>query len=242
MMLNLTLPLDIDFNGLASDLIGSLVGDSLKINGVSIALPYIDFHTLCCGTLEKFQSKEIRTTVHLNSAGGGDMITAVLRLAFEIVFMEENKTAVCKIIGNAIGEGKLDVYDEETLYVVLDGLYDLMETYQVPDMLLYVIYVLVTKLTPVTTDIAPRFAANGLTIKDFIASAKDPKAFIENPMTSLRAMKLPTKILSADCGRELLRSSSVLPHSSKNCLNTEQGNRRSAGKFPSAAERLNRLL
>lgn len=180
MMLNLTLPLDIDFNGLASDLIGSLVGDSLKINGVSISLPYIDFHTLCCGTLEKFQSKEIRTTVHLNSAGGGDMITAVLRLAFEIVFMEENKTAVCKIIGNAIGEGKLDVYDEETLYVVLDGLYDLMETYQVPDMLLYVIYVLVTKLTPVTTDIAPRFAANGLTIKDFIASAKDPKAFIEN--------------------------------------------------------------
>ena len=87
---------------------------------------------------------------------------------------------MCKIIGNAIGEGKLDVYDEETLYVVLDGLYDLMETYQVPDMLLYVIYVLVTKLTPVTTDIAPRFAANGLTIKDFIASAKDPKAFIEN--------------------------------------------------------------
>lgn len=179
MTINLTLPLDIDFNGLASDLIGSLVGDSIKINGVSISLPYIDFHTLCCGTLEKFQSKEVRTTVHLNSAGGGDLITAVLRLAFEIIFMDENKEAVGQIISNAIGEGKLDVYDEETMFVVLNSLYDLMETYQVPDMLLYVIYVLVTKITPVTTDIAPRFAANGITISDFINSVKDPSTFME---------------------------------------------------------------
>ena len=179
-MINLSLPLDIDFNGLASDLIGSLVGDSLEIEGVKIALPYIDFHTLCCGTLEKFFSKEQRTTVHLNSAGGGDLITAVLRLAFEILFMEENKVAVGKIINNAIGKGELDVYDEETLASVLNGLYDLMETYEVPDMLLYVVYILVTKLTPVTNDLAPRFAANGLTIGDLIASAKDPDAFMEN--------------------------------------------------------------
>lgn len=180
MTINLSLPLDIDFNGLASDLIGALVGDSLKIEGVEISLPYIDFQTLCCGTLEKFMSKEQRTTVHLNSAGGGDMITAVLRLAFEILFMDENKEAVGKIIGNAIGEGKIDVYDEETLFTILDGLFDLMETYEVPDMLLYVVYILVTKLTPVTTDIAPRFSANGLTINDFIDSAKDPEKFMEN--------------------------------------------------------------
>ena len=180
LMINLSLPLDIDFNGLASDLIGSLVGDSLEIEGVKIALPYIDFHTLCCGTLEKFFSKEQRTTVHLNSAGGGDLITAILRLAFEILFMEENKVAVGKIINNAIGKGELDVYDEETLASVLNGLYDLMETYEVPDMLLYVVYILVTKLTPVTNDLAPRFAANGLTIGDLIASAKDPDAFMEN--------------------------------------------------------------
>ena len=180
MTLNLTLPLDIDFNGLISDLVGSLVGDSFEIKGVKIALPYIDFHILCCGTLERFFSKENRTTVHLNSAGGGDLITAVLRLAFEVIFMEENKVAVGQILNNALAKGNLDKYDEETLYDILDGLYTLMETYEVPDMLLYVVYILVTKLTPVTTDIAPRFTANGLTIKDVIASAKDPKAFLEN--------------------------------------------------------------
>lgn len=176
--LNLTLPLDIDFNGFASDLIGSLVGDSIKINGVSISLPYIDFHTLCFGTLEKFQSKEIRTTVHLKSTGS-DLLTAVLRFAFETVFMEENRQAVAEIIDKAAGEGKLDTYDRETLKDTLGSLYDLMETYQVPDMLLYVVYVLVTKLTPVSSTVADRFVASGLTLKEFISSANDPEKFAD---------------------------------------------------------------
>ncbi len=176
--LNLTLPLDIDFNGFASDLIGSIVGDSLKINGVSISLPYIDFHTLCFGDLTKFQSKEIRTTVHLKSTGS-DLLTAVLRFVFETVFMDENRQAVAEIIDKAAGEGKLDEYDKETLDDTLAGLYDLMETYQVPDMLLYVVYILVTKLTPVSSTLASRFAANGLTLQEFISSVNDPDKFAE---------------------------------------------------------------
>ncbi len=180
MTLNLTIPLDVDFNGLISDLVGTLVGDSLTISGVKITLPYIDFHTLCCGTMEKFMSKENRATVHLDSAGGGDLLTAVFRLLIEVIFMQENKEAICKIISNAIGEGKLDVYDEETLYVVINQLFTLMETYDVPDMLLFVVYQLVTKVTPITTDLAPKFAENGLTIQDLINSASDPQAFISN--------------------------------------------------------------
>ena len=191
--INLSLPLDIDFNALASDLIGSLVGDALTINGVSITLPYIDFQTLCCGTLEKYNSREVRTTVKLNSSGGGDLVTAVLRLLFEVVFMEENKQAVTKIISNAIGEGKLDVYDEETLYMILDELYTLMETYELPDMLLYVIYVLVTKVTPITTTLAPRFEANGLTISELISSASDMDAFMSNIQKLLKDPSEPVR-------------------------------------------------
>lgn len=180
MTLNLTIPLDVDFNGLISDLVGTLVGDSLTIQGVKITLPYIDFHTLCCGTMVKFMSKENRSTVHLDSAGGGDLLTAVFRLLIEVIFMQENKEAICQIISNAIGEGKLDVYDEETLYVIINQLFTLMETYEVPDMLLFVVYQLVTKVTPITTDLAPKFAENGLTIQDLINSASDPEAFVSN--------------------------------------------------------------
>ena len=93
--------------------------------------------------------------------------------------MEENRQAVAEIIDKAAGEGKLDTYDRETLKDTLGSLYDLMETYQVPDMLLYVVYVLVTKLTPVSSTVADRFVASGLTLKEFISSANDPEKFAD---------------------------------------------------------------
>lgn len=178
--INLSLPLDIDFNALISDLVGGLVGDALTIEGVSIALPYIDFHTLCCGTLESFSSKEMRDTVYLNAAGGGDLITAVLRLLFEVIFMDENRTAVSNIISNAINkdEEKVDSYDKETILQIYNLLCDVMLQYEIPDILLFAIYFLVTKLTPITGKIAPLFAAKGLTIQGLFANISNPSDFL----------------------------------------------------------------
>lgn len=178
--LNLTLPLDIDVNSLVSDLIGTLVGDVLTIEGVALHLPYIDLYTLCVGTLEKFTSKEVRTIVHLNPAGGGELLTALLRIVFEVLFMDENHQALSQIIANLAGEGKLDEYDEETLYMVIDGLFELIEEYQVLDMVLYVVYMLITKLVPVADTLAPRFQANDMTITDLIDSASDMDTFMAN--------------------------------------------------------------
>ncbi len=178
--LNLSLPLDIDVNSLISDLLGALLGDTLTIEGVSIKLPYIDLYTLCVGKLEAFNSKEVRTTVYLNSAGGGELLTALLRIVFEVLFMPENHEALSQIISNLVGEGKLDAYDEETLQMVIDSLFGLIEEYNVLDMLLYVVYMLITKLVPIADTLAPRFQANNMTINDLIDSASDTDAFVAN--------------------------------------------------------------
>lgn len=178
--LNLTLPLDIDVNSLVSDLLGSLLGDVLTIEGVSLKLPYIDLYTLCVGTLEKFTSKEIRSIVRLNAAGGGELLTALLRIVFEVLFMDENHKALSQIISNLAGEGKLDEYDEETLYMVIDGLFGLIEEYEALDIVLYAVYMLVTYLVPVADTLAPRFEANDMTITDLIDSAGDQEAFMAN--------------------------------------------------------------
>ena len=178
--INLTLPLDIDFNSLVSDLLGALLGGVLTIEGVTLTLPYIDLYTLCVGTLEKFTSKEVRSTVYLNAAGGGELLTALLRIVFEVLFMDENHKALSQIIANLAGEGKLDEYDEETLYMVIDGLFGLLEEYEVLDMVLFAVYMLISKLVPVADTLAPRFAANNMTITDLIDSASNQDLFMAN--------------------------------------------------------------
>lgn len=178
--INLSLPLDIDVNSLISDLLGALVGDVLTIEGVSISLPYIDLYTLCVGTLEKFTSKEMRTIARLSPAGGGEFLTALLRIVFEVLYMEENHQALSQILSNLIGEGKLDPYDEETLYMVIDGLFGLIEENEILDIVLYAVYMLITNLVPIADTLAERLQANDMTITELIDSASDMDAFTAN--------------------------------------------------------------
>ena len=193
--LNISLPLDIDFNALFSDLIAALVGDSINIGGLQLTLPYIDFHTLCCGKLKSYSSSEMRNIVKLDSADGADLLTAALRLVFEVIFMDENKVAVMNFVVEKVGTDedgnpKLDNYDKATLLQLLDQLYTLMETYQVPDILLFTVYQLVTKLTPVSSKLAPALSASGMTITDLFSKIDDPNAFIAALTTVVQHMGL----------------------------------------------------
>ena len=178
--LQLSLPLDIDFNALVSDLLGSLLGDTLTIEGISIRIPYIDLYTLCVGTLERFNSKELRTTVFLNATGGGDLLTAILRVALEVLFMKENHTALSQIIAGLAEEGRLDAYDEETLYMIVHGLIGLVEEYQIIDIVLFAVYMLVTALVPIADTLAERLDAADLTITELIDSAGNQDEFMAN--------------------------------------------------------------
>lgn len=205
--LNLTLPLDIDVNSLISDILGTLVGDVLTIEGVQIQLPYIDLYSLCVGTLQPFLSAEDREIAHLNPAGGGELLTALLRIVFEVLFMEENHKALTQIISNLAGEGKLDAYDEETLYMVVNGLIGLIEEYEVLDMVLMVVYMLISKLVPIADTLAPRFQANNMTITDLIDSASDTDAFVANISLLL---KDPNEVEAPDTTTDVNAMTSLL--------------------------------
>lgn len=203
-ILNLSLPLDLDFNSIISELLDALVGSSLEISGVRISLPYIDFHTLCCGILDDdFMSQEVRRTTRLDSAGGADLITALFRLVFEVVYMDENQEAVGQIIRNAIDNGKVDDFDGETLAAVLSKAFDLVEEYEVLDMALFLIYFLVDKITPLSQTIIDKDIKVVEFIKNF--DINKPESIVE----------LLTKLISDGEEAEPNPTEVVIPQATK---------------------------
>lgn len=180
-VLNLSLPLDIDFNSIVSSLLGSMLGDMIVLgtrevvdeNGnvteedITLTLPYIDFYTLCAGKLERFDSKEMRRIVRLDAAGGGDLLTALLRLVISVLFIDENLDALISLLLNV--SSNLDDYDKETMTMLLSELGVLMENFDTADIVMLVLYHLVTKLCSLSTTLVDLLADSGLTIMDLVA-------------------------------------------------------------------------
>ncbi len=179
--INLSIPLDIDFNSIISSLLGSLLGDMLVLgtkevvdeNGniveedITLTLPYIDFYTLCAGKLERFDSKEMRRIVRLDAAGGGDFFTSLLRLVISVLFIDGNIEAL--IEGLLKISTNLDEYDKETMSMLLSELSGLMADFDTADIVLLVLYHLVTKLASLSTTLVDLLGDSGLTIMDLIA-------------------------------------------------------------------------
>ena len=94
--------------------------------------------------------------------------------------MDENHVALSQIIAGLAEEGRLDAYDEETLYLVLHGLLGLIEEYEVIDIVLFAVYKLVTVLVPIADTLAERLAANDMTITELIDSAGNQEEFVNN--------------------------------------------------------------
>ncbi len=179
--LNLSLPLDIDFNSVISSLLSSVLGEAIVLgtrevtdeNGnvteedITLPLPYIDFYTLCAGKLERFESKEGRKIVRLDAAGGGDLLTALLRLVISVLFIDDNIDALLSLILNV--STNLDEYDKETMSILFDSLSGLMGEFDTADIILVVLYHLITKLTSLSTTLVDLLADSGLTIMDLVA-------------------------------------------------------------------------
>ncbi len=180
-VLNLSLPLDIDFNSIISSLLSTMLGDMIVLgtrevvdeNGnvteenITLTLPYIDFYTLCAGKLARFDSKEMRRIVRLDAAGGGDLLTALLRLVISVLFIDENIDALISLLLNV--SSNLDEYDKETMSMLLAELGVLMEDFDTADIVMLVLYHLITKLTSLSTTLVDLLADSGLTIMDLVA-------------------------------------------------------------------------
>ena len=161
----LSLPLDLDINGVINNLLDTFLDlDSITGGGLSfellgadlhLALPSLDLSILCTGIPEPMGTAAVgEKVITLNGGSGGDLITVILELVLDVVFMEENWKNIAAWLRDS---QELDNFDYETEYDLLLGLNKLANDYEAPDKVLYVLYILISKLTGLSGTLADRF-------------------------------------------------------------------------------------
>ena len=175
---NVSLPVDIDFNSLLCDVFEAFFGDFIVLRGVEFSLTEVDLYTMCVGTLTKYYSAAGRTTVRLRS-GSGDVLTAFLRIVFDFFFTPENEAAYSQLIIDSLGKD-LDEFDRETVLLMSTELFGMVQEMGAIDVALLVAYVLSSYGTSLTGTLASLLAGAGLTIPDLFGalSAGDVDLFI----------------------------------------------------------------
>ncbi len=161
---NASLPIDIDFNTLLCDTFDAIFDGSIVINGIEFTVTGADLYTMCVGTLAKYYSAAERVTVRLNS-GNGDVLTALLRIVFDVLFASENREAYSEIVIAMLGK-ELDDYDRETVVLVANELFDAVQEMGVVDIALFVVYIIASEGTSISGTLAGLLAGAGLTVPD----------------------------------------------------------------------------
>ena len=225
MQLNLSVPLDFDFNQLVNQLLEGILGESLAfdienknivlgtqevekevfvptldadgneqldeegnvigttemqtvteevyaVGKLNIKLPYIDFSTLCAGTIQEKMSISGKKYIYLNSAGGADLITLVLRLVMDTLFFEDNAINVANFL---IGFCQLDDEEgsDELLMEIFVYLNNEARAASIPDVILGLIYTIYTVLVPVADMLGSRFANVDFSITELFEDIGD---------------------------------------------------------------------
>lgn len=157
--INLSIPLDLDINGVVNALIGGYLSGnviSVELLGapLAITLPDVDLTMLCTGKPTEVLSVSGKNIIKLADGGKGDLITVILEYALEILFMGKNWENISAWLAESQA---MDEIDTETTFTLLSDLNVLMNEKEAPDKVLYIIYVLISKLTSVTGKLAERF-------------------------------------------------------------------------------------
>ncbi len=195
---NVSLPVDIDFNALLCNIFDLFFGDFIVLKGVQFTLTEADLYTMCVGTLAKYYSAAGRTTVRLNS-GGGDVLTALLRIVFDFFFTTENEQAYSQLIIESLGK-ELDEYDRETIMLVSSELFGMVQEMGAVDVALLVVYVVASKGTSLTGTLAGLLAGAGLTVPDLFNAlmAGDVELFISYISLLFEDDEPPTEVGTLD--------------------------------------------
>lgn len=225
MQLNLSLPLDFDFNQLVNQLLEGLLGETLSfdienknivlgteeverevfiptldaegneqydeegnvigvfemqtvteevyaVGTLNIALPYIDFSTLCAGTVMKEMSVSGRNYVYLNAAGGADLITLIFRIVTDTLFFMDNAVNIANFL---IGFCQLDDENDsdDLLMEIFTYLNVKANEADAPDMILNLIYTIYQVLVPVADMLGSRFANVDFSITELFEDIGD---------------------------------------------------------------------
>lgn len=207
--LNLSLPLDFDFNQFVNQLLEGLLGESLSfeienpnlvigtqevekevfqptldadgneqldeegnvigemvwttvtedvhaVGTLSITLPFIDFTTLCAGTVQGRMSVSGDRYLYLDTSGGADLITLIFRLVADTLFFEQNAVNIANFL---IGFAQLDddQDNDDLLMEIFTYLNMKANDADAPDIVLNIIYYIIRFLVPIADQLGSRF-------------------------------------------------------------------------------------
>lgn len=177
--LNLSLPLNVDFNTLINQLLGSFTSgtvaeDALQGNagievtdGLYIKFPPLDLSMLCAGQITAFNSASNDRTnpiVRIGTGSGADLLTVLLTFVMDTLFMQENMSNVANWLGV---KSQTDTFDRETIRKIIMSLYDIAIEQKAPDKAMNLIYVLLSYIAPISGELADRLDVMGVTIVEF---------------------------------------------------------------------------
>lgn len=206
--LNISLPLDIDFNTIVNQLIGSFTqgtvvegalqgtGGIEVTKGLFIKLPPLDLSMLCCGLITAYNSVSGNEIVKIGTGDGADLITVLLTFVMDTLFMYDNTVNISVFLANL---GQMDGFDSETIFTVLTSLNKMANEDEMPDKAMNIIYLLLKYVAPISGTLAEKLSympngtdkdgnpVYGMSITEFIDALKsgdDPLELVKTLITA----------------------------------------------------------
>lgn len=135
------------------------------VGELSITLPFLDLTTLCSGEIQEKNSQGGYRYIYLNSAGGADFITLLLRLVTDTLFYEDNWVNITNFL---IGFCDLDDEDnnDAVLMEIMMYLHTKAEDARMNDVLMKLILTIFQVLIPIADELGDRFSKVDFSVTD----------------------------------------------------------------------------
>lgn len=142
--------------------------DVYAVGTLSITLPYLDLTTLCTGMIQDKTSVAGYQYIYLNSSGGADFITLLLRIVTDTLFYEDNWVNISNFL---IGFCDLDDEDDndEVLMDIMMFIHSKAEEAQMNDVLMNLILTIYQVLVPLADNLGQRFKNVDFSISDMFS-------------------------------------------------------------------------
>lgn len=143
----------------------TVVEDIYAVGVLSITLPFLDLTTLCSGEIQSKNSQGGYRYIYLNSAGGADFITLLLRLVTDTLFYKDNWINITNFL---VGFCDLDDEDnnDAVLMEIMMYLHQKAETARMNDVLMKLILTIFQVLIPIADELGDRFSRVDFSVTD----------------------------------------------------------------------------
>ncbi len=148
------------------------------VGTLSIDLPYLDLAMLCAGTIQETDSVSGNRIIILNSSGGADLLTLILRLVTETLFFKNNAVNIADFL---IGFCQLDDEDDndDLLMEIFTYLNDRANEEEYPDKTLGLLFKVYKILVPIADNLGGRFKNVDFSITDMFGDMDNIQSYID---------------------------------------------------------------